>query len=81
MYSERPEGYDEFLNIMRDFKAFVIDASGVISRFTELLWGSMSDGIPTKDRELLTVGFRNFLPVGYRIEIPTERVHTPGGVV
>ncbi len=81
VYRERLDIYDAFLDIMKDFKSFAIDTLGVMNRVMELFLGSMSDGIPVKDRESLTNGFKNFLPPGYRIDIATRKVHTPRGVV
>ncbi|KAK2458449.1 paired amphipathic helix protein Sin3 [Trifolium repens] len=51
--------YDEFLKILKDFKASKISTIGVSSRAKELLKGH-------KD---LILGFNNFLPKGYEIDV------------
>ncbi|KAF8640768.1 hypothetical protein AX17_000418 [Amanita inopinata Kibby_2008] len=64
-FQDKPEVYNHFLDIMKDFKSQVIDTPGVIQRVSRLFHGN-----PT-----LIQGFNTFLPVGYRIDIsvdPTE---------
>lgn len=59
-FGDRPHIYNEFLDIMRTFKAEQIDTPGVIRRVRNLFQGN---------RRLL-LGFNIFLPEGYEIEIP-----------
>ncbi|KAH9887270.1 hypothetical protein C8Q73DRAFT_713400 [Cubamyces lactineus] len=57
-FSERPDVYNKFLDIMKDFKSQLIDTPGVIERVSNLFHGHPS----------LIQGFNTFLPAGYRIE-------------
>ncbi|KAF7722709.1 Transcriptional regulatory protein sin3 [Apophysomyces ossiformis] len=75
-FSDQPDVYNRFLDIMKDFKSQAIDTPGVIERVSTLFKGH-----PT-----LISGFNTFLPPGYRIECsidPREpdviRVTTPSG--
>ncbi|KAJ2703601.1 hypothetical protein H4R19_005303, partial [Coemansia spiralis] len=75
-FQDRPEVYNQFLEIMKEFKSHAIDTPGVISRVSRLFYGSPA----------LIQGFNTFLPPGYRIECsddPTEgvRVTTPSGSI
>ena len=76
-FSDQPDVYNKFLDIMKDFKSQAIDTPGVISRVSELF-----NGHPA-----LIQGFNTFLPPGYRIECGTEenpdaiRVTTPSGTM
>ncbi|KAG8366233.1 hypothetical protein BUALT_Bualt17G0055200 [Buddleja alternifolia] len=54
--------YDEFLDVMKDFKSQRIDTSGVILRVMEIFKGN---------RDLI-LGFNTFLPKGYEITLPLE---------
>ncbi|WJX14863.1 hypothetical protein P8452_05070 [Trifolium repens] len=58
-FQDEREKYDEFLKILKDFKASKISTIGVSSRAKELLKGH-------KD---LILGFNNFLPKGYEIDV------------
>ncbi|KAI0659327.1 paired amphipathic helix, partial [Cubamyces menziesii] len=58
-FSERPDVYNKFLDIMKDFKSRSIDTLGVIERVSKLFHGHPA----------LIQGFNTFLPRGYRIEI------------
>ncbi|OBZ86626.1 Paired amphipathic helix protein Sin3b [Choanephora cucurbitarum] len=60
-FSDRPDVYNQFLDIMKDFKSQAIDTPGVIKRVSSLFKGHS---------ELIS-GFNTFLPAGYRIECPT----------
>ena len=51
--------YNQFLDIMKEFKSLNIDAPGVIQRVSELFEGHTG----------LIVGFNTFLPPGYKIEV------------
>ncbi|KAK9707311.1 hypothetical protein RND81_07G188400 [Saponaria officinalis] len=62
MFSEKKEKYDEFLEVMKDFKAQRIDTSGVIARVKELFKGHRN----------LILGFNTFLPKGFEIVLPPE---------
>ncbi|KAG6849975.1 hypothetical protein H0H93_002977 [Arthromyces matolae] len=74
-FQEKPDVYNRFLDIMKDFKSQAIDTPGVISRVSRLFHGN----------SILIQGFNTFLPVGYRIDIsdPTDpntiTVTTPQG--
>lgn len=76
-FSDQPDVYNRFLDIMKDFKSQAIDTPGVISRVSELF-----NGHPA-----LIQGFNTFLPPGYRIECGTAdnpdaiRVTTPSGTI
>ncbi|KAJ2455640.1 hypothetical protein EV183_000739 [Coemansia sp. RSA 2336] len=75
-FQDRPEVYNQFLEIMKDFKSHTIDTPGVIERVSRLFYGSPA----------LIQGFNTFLPPGYRIECsddPAEgvRVTTPSGSI
>ncbi|KAF9059889.1 hypothetical protein BDP27DRAFT_1385647 [Rhodocollybia butyracea] len=58
-FSEKPEVYNKFLDIMKDFKSQQIDTPGVIDRVSRLFHGNPP----------LIQGFNTFLPVGYRIDV------------
>ena len=75
-FSDNPDVYNRFLDIMKDFKSQAIDTPGVIERVSSLFKGH-----PT-----LIQGFNTFLPPGYHIECSTNphdpdsiRVTTPTG--
>ncbi|KTW30764.1 hypothetical protein T552_00476 [Pneumocystis carinii B80] len=77
-FSEQPDVYNRFLDIMKDFKSQSIDTLGVIERVSALFRGHPN----------LVQGFNTFLPPGYRIECsldssdPTAiRVITPLGTM
>jgi paired amphipathic helix protein Sin3a len=76
-FSDQPDVYNRFLDIMKDFKSQAIDTPGVIERVSNLF-----NGHPA-----LIQGFNTFLPPGYRIECGTEenpdaiRVTTPSGTM
>ncbi|KAH0581672.1 hypothetical protein H2248_011367 [Termitomyces sp. 'cryptogamus'] len=57
-FSEQPIVYNQFLDIMKEFKNEKIDTPGVIKSVSQLFNGHPS----------LIQGFNTFLPVGYRIE-------------
>ncbi|KAI6047849.1 hypothetical protein EDC04DRAFT_2886647 [Pisolithus marmoratus] len=61
-FHDRPDVYNNFLDIMKDFKSEVIDTPGVIERVSMLFHGSPS----------LIQGFNTFLPPGYRIDISSD---------
>ncbi|KAK9675722.1 hypothetical protein RND81_11G026400 [Saponaria officinalis] len=62
MFSDKKEKYDEFLEVMKDFKAQRIDTTGVIARVKELFKGHRN----------LILGFNTFLPKGFEITLPPE---------
>ena len=76
-FSGNPDVYNQFLDIMKDFKSQAIDTPGVIGRVSQLFKGNPS----------LIQGFNTFLPPGYRIECGTAddpnqiRVTTPLGTM
>ncbi|THH20323.1 hypothetical protein EW146_g1003 [Bondarzewia mesenterica] len=77
-FFDRPDVYNFFLDIMKDFKSQRIDTPGVISRVSSLFHGHPA----------LIKGFNTFLPVGYRIDVGSDShsseyitVTTPSGTV
>lgn len=73
-FNTRPDVYNHFLDIMKDFKSQAIDTPGVIQRVTTLF-----QGFPN-----LIQGFNTFLPHGYKIECSSNpddpiKVTTPFG--
>ena len=60
-YVHQPEVYNQFLDIMADFKRQAIDTQGVIDRVSSLFAGHPD----------LIQGFNVFLPLGYSIECAT----------
>ncbi|KAB8596070.1 hypothetical protein FH972_025781 [Carpinus fangiana] len=74
-FSGEPNVYNQFLDIMKDFKSQAIDTPGVIGRVSQLFQGNPP----------LIQGFNTFLPPGYLIECGTAddpnaiRVTTPMG--
>lgn len=74
-FSDKPDVYNKFLDIMKDFKSAQIDTPGVIDRVSNLFAGNPQ----------LIQGFNTFLPPGYKIECGAEddpnaiRVTTPMG--
>ncbi|WCJ21740.1 Paired amphipathic helix protein Sin3-like 4 [Euphorbia peplus] len=67
IFQEKREKYDDFLEVMKDFKAQRIDTSGVIARVKDLFKGH---------RDLI-LGFNTFLPKGYEITLPLEDDQPP----
>ncbi|KAG8193144.1 hypothetical protein JTE90_006975 [Oedothorax gibbosus] len=64
-FGSQPQVYNDFLDIMKEFKSQSIDTPGVIQRVSNLFRGHPE----------LIVGFNTFLPPGYRIEVqPNEQV-------
>eukprot|EP00635_Sarcinochrysidales_sp_CCMP3193_P004794 CAMPEP_0118891748 /NCGR_PEP_ID=MMETSP1166-20130328/1635_1 /TAXON_ID=1104430 /ORGANISM="Chrysoreinhardia sp, Strain CCMP3193" /LENGTH=886 /DNA_ID=CAMNT_0006830423 /DNA_START=90 /DNA_END=2747 /DNA_ORIENTATION=- len=61
-FGDRPEIYNEFLEIMKSFKSQEIDTPGVIHRVSTLFKGYGK----------LIYGFNTFLPEGYKIDVPPE---------
>ena len=57
-FGDRPRIYNEFLEIMKNFKAQEVDTIGVINRVRRLFHGYNN----------LILGFNTFLPDGYKIE-------------
>ncbi|XP_073300391.1 paired amphipathic helix protein Sin3-like 4 isoform X2 [Primulina huaijiensis] len=62
IFQDSRDKYDNFLDIMKDFKAQRVGTSGVILRVKELF----------KGHQHLILGFNAFLPVGYEITLPME---------
>lgn len=68
-FEKQPEVYNQFLDIMKEFKSQAIDTPGVISRVSTLFKGHND----------LIEGFNTFLPPGYKIEIQAnDLVHYTG---
>ncbi|PKA48676.1 Paired amphipathic helix protein Sin3-like 4 [Apostasia shenzhenica] len=63
IFQDKREKYDEFLEVMKDFKSQRIDTNGVILRVKELFRGH---------RDLI-LGFNNFLPEGFEMKLPEEK--------
>ncbi|ELT88117.1 hypothetical protein CAPTEDRAFT_177539 [Capitella teleta] len=58
-FGNQPQVYNDFLDIMKEFKSQSIDTPGVINRVSNLFRGHPD----------LIVGFNTFLPPGYKIEV------------
>jgi len=58
-FDRQPAVYNQFLDIMKEFKSQAIDTPGVISRVSNLFRGHND----------LIEGFNTFLPPGYKIEV------------
>ena len=85
-FGNQPQVYNDFLDIMKEFKTQSIDTPGVIARVSCLFKGHPE----------LIVGFNTFLPPGYKIEVTSMNtvgvtgipgttgmqtiVHTPHGI-
>ncbi|XP_065661588.1 paired amphipathic helix protein Sin3a isoform X2 [Hydra vulgaris] len=65
-FGNKPQVYNEFLDIMKEFKSQTIDTPGVISRVSALFKGHID----------LIVGFNTFLPPGYKIEVSLTDINT-----
>jgi paired amphipathic helix protein Sin3a len=65
-FAKQPDVYNQFLDIMKEFKSQSIDTPGVISRVSQLFRGHTD----------LIEGFNTFLPPGYKIEVQAnDSVH------
>uniref|UniRef100_A0AAQ4R8A4 Paired amphipathic helix protein Sin3a n=1 Tax=Gasterosteus aculeatus aculeatus TaxID=481459 RepID=A0AAQ4R8A4_GASAC len=62
-FGNQPQVYNDFLDIMKEFKSQSIDTPGVISRVSQLFKGHPD----------LIMGFNTFLPPGYKIELNTSQ--------
>nr|CAB3266076.1 paired amphipathic helix protein Sin3a [Phallusia mammillata] len=68
-FGNQPQVYNDFLDIMKEFKSQSIDTPGVIARVSHLF-----NGHPD-----LIVGFNTFLPPGYKIEVSSnDQVNVTG---
>lgn len=69
-FGNQPSVYNDFLDIMKEFKSQTIDTPGVINRVSNLFKGHPD----------LIVGFNTFLPPGYKIEVERDviNVYQPG---
>ncbi|RHY29609.1 hypothetical protein DYB32_005013, partial [Aphanomyces invadans] len=65
-FGDQPDVYNQFLDVMKEFKSQTIDTPGVIQRVSELFKGH-----PT-----LIFGFNTFLPPGYRIRPESLDLYT-----
>ncbi|GLJ50468.1 hypothetical protein SUGI_1075280 [Cryptomeria japonica] len=61
-FKDRKEKHDEFIEVLKDFKAQRIDMTGVITRVKELFKGHPN----------LILGFNTFLPKGFQILLAPE---------
>eukprot|EP00850_Spirogloea_muscicola_P001162 SM000004S15032 [mRNA] locus=s4:928006:936864:+ [translate_table: standard] len=68
-FKDDKDKYNEFLEVMKDFKAQRIDTSGVIARVKDLFRGHRP----------LILGFNTFLPKGFEITLPPEDDGGGGG--
>ncbi|PON46541.1 Histone deacetylase interacting protein [Parasponia andersonii] len=62
IFQDKREKYEDFLEVMKDFKAQRVDTAGVIERVKDLFKGH---------RDLI-LGFNTFLPKGYEITLPLD---------
>ncbi|CAH0404346.1 unnamed protein product [Chilo suppressalis] len=74
-FNTQPQVYNDFLDIMKEFKSQTIDTPGVITRVSNLFKGHPE----------LIVGFNTFLPPGYKIEVQSNgqvsvSMPSPGGL-
>nr|XP_046250150.1 paired amphipathic helix protein Sin3a-like [Scatophagus argus] len=72
-FGNQPQVYNDFLDIMKEFKSQSIDTPGVINRVSQLFKGHPD----------LIMGFNTFLPPRYKIEVQTNdlvNVTTPGQI-
>ncbi|CAG5127146.1 unnamed protein product [Candidula unifasciata] len=69
-FGNQPQVYNDFLDIMKDFKSQIIDTPGVVNRVSNMFRGHPD----------LIVGFNTFLPPGYKMEVHcgSINVHQPG---
>ncbi|KAG7315186.1 hypothetical protein KOW79_021274 [Hemibagrus wyckioides] len=68
-FRNQPQVYNDFLDIMKEFKSQSIGTLGVINRVSQLFKGHPD----------LIMGFNNFTPPGYKIEVQANYIRTPGG--
>ncbi|KAF0722171.1 hypothetical protein Ae201684_018650 [Aphanomyces euteiches] len=68
-FGDQPDVYNQFLDVMKEFKSQTIDTPGVIQRVSELFKGHPN----------LIFGFNTFLPPGYRIRPETLDLYSSGG--
>ncbi|KAI0053407.1 hypothetical protein FA95DRAFT_1592176 [Auriscalpium vulgare] len=61
-FQDKPDVYNDFLDIMKEFKHQLIDTPGVIERVSTLFHGN----------PYLIEGFNTFLPPGYHINASTD---------
>lgn len=64
-FGNQPQVYNDFLDIMKEFKSQTIDTPGVINRVSNLFKGHPE----------LIVGFNTFLPPGYKIEVQANEIN------
>ncbi|CAH2066489.1 unnamed protein product, partial [Thlaspi arvense] len=69
-FQDKPEVYESFLEVMKDFKAQRIDTSGVILKVKEIFKGQAE----------LLLGFNAFLPTGYEITLEESDQTLPNNV-
>ncbi|OSX66915.1 hypothetical protein POSPLADRAFT_1037786 [Postia placenta MAD-698-R-SB12] len=65
-FQDKPEVYNHFLNIMKDFKSQLIDLPAVIARVSMLFHSN----------PYLLQRFNTFLPPGYRIDVTVSTMIT-----
>jgi hypothetical protein len=69
--------YDEFLDIMKSFKAKEIDTSEVGTRMLLLF---IDTGLHVHIEEELILGFNRFMPSEYSLDYDTRSLNTPHGI-
>ncbi|KAF0699793.1 Aste57867_9634 [Aphanomyces stellatus] len=68
-FGDQPDVYNQFLDVMKEFKSNTIDTPGVIQRVSELFKGHPN----------LIFGFNTFLPPGYRIRPESIDLYVTAG--
>ena len=69
-FGNQPQVYNDFLDIMKEFKSQSIDTPGVTPLHLQC------NSMLLKDHPDLIMGFTTFLPPGYKIEsVPDDRAH------
>ncbi|XP_010477744.1 PREDICTED: paired amphipathic helix protein Sin3-like 3 [Camelina sativa] len=66
-FQDQRDKYDEFLEVMKNFKSQRVDTAGVITRVKELF----------KGHQELILGFNTFLPKGFEITLQPEDGQPP----
>ncbi|KAI6182361.1 HDAC-interact domain-containing protein [Aphelenchoides bicaudatus] len=73
-FTDTPEIYSTFLEVMKDFKSQIIDTQGVIRKVGDLF----------VDHPRLIIGFNTFLPTGYEVQVingTTLKIIEPNGII
>ncbi len=62
-FGDKPKIYNQFLDIMKNFKSQAIDTPGVINKVSDLF----------KGHNELILGFNTFLPAGHKITLTDQQ--------